>query len=74
MAPGSIPISEWEEGFTSISRTKHPGYVSMLQKAIAARGDVLVLVGAGTYQRSARQMYEKLHFMRKVFYLDEKCQ
>ena len=67
-------ISEWEEGFTRISRTKHPGYVSMLQKAIAARGDVLVLVGAGTYQRSARQMYEKLHFMRKVFYLDEKCQ
>ena len=67
-------ISEWEEGFTSISRMKHPGYVSMLQKAIAARGDILVLAGSGSYQRSARQIYEKLHFMRKVFYLDEKCQ
>ena len=67
-------ISEWEEGFVSVSRMKHPGYISILQKAIAARGDILVFAGSGSYQRSARQMYEKLHFMRKVFYLNEKCQ
>ena len=67
-------ISEWEEGFVSVSRTKHPGYISILQKAIAARGDILVFAGSGSYQRSARKMYEKLHFMRKMFYLNEKCQ
>ena len=66
-------ISAWEEEFTSISWMKNPGYVSMLQKAIAARGDVLVLVGVGSYQLSTRGMYEKLHLTRKVFQLDNKC-
>ena len=66
-------ISAWEEEFTSIGRMKSPGYISMLQKAIAARGDVLVLVGSGSYQLSTREMYEKLHLMRMVFQLDKKC-
>ena len=67
-------ISEWEKEFVSISRRKHPGYISLLQKEIAAKGDVLVLVGSGTYQESARIRYEELHLMRKVFVLDKKCQ
>ena len=67
-------ISEWEKEFVSISRTKHPGYISLLQKEIAAKGDVLVLVGSGTYQESARIRYKELHWMRKVFVLDTKCQ
>ena len=65
-------ISEWEEGFASI---KNPGYISVLQKEIAAKGDVLVLVGGdSTYQTSARNRYNKLHSMRKVFDLNLKCQ
>ena len=68
-------INEWEKEFTSISGIKHPGYISVLQKEIAAKGDVLVLVGpASTYQRSARIRYEKLHSTRKVIDLDRKCQ
>ena len=61
-------ISEWEKEFTSISGRKNPGYnISVFQKEIAAKGDVLVLVGAhSTYQESARNMYNKLHSMRKV--------
>ena len=68
-------INEWEKGFVSISRTNHPGYISVLQKDIAAKGDVLVLVGAGSsYQKSAKNRYEKFHSMRKVYILDTKCQ
>ena len=67
-------IREWEEWFASISRTKNPGYMAILQKAIAARGDILVLAGSGSYQGSARKMYEELHSTRTVFQLDKKCQ
>ena len=67
-------INEWEMEFTSTSGIKHPGYISVLQKEIAAKGDILVLVGPdSTYQRSAKVRYEKLHSMRKVFDLDRKC-
>ena len=67
-------IHEWEEWFASISRTKNPGYMAILQKAIAARGDILVLAGSGSYQGSARKMYEELHSTRTVFQLDKTCQ
>ena len=68
-------ISEWEEGFASIIRFKNPGYISVLQKEIAAKGDVLVLVGGdSTYQTSAKNRYSKLHSKRKVFDLNLKCQ
>ena len=68
-------ISEWEKRFASISGRKNPGYISVLQKEIAAKGDVLVLVGGdSTYQTSARNRYNKLHSMRKVFALNLKCQ
>ena len=68
-------ISEWEKRFASISGRKNPGYISVLQKEIAAKGDILVLVGGeSTYQESAKNRYNKLHSMRKVFALNLKCQ
>ena len=58
----NMTIGEYEERHVRTSRKKNPGYISVVQKEIAARGDALVLVGRGsTYQSSTKQMYDELH-------------
>lgn len=70
-----MSLTEWEETFLNITTQKHPGYISMMQKTIAAKGDVLVLVGSGTYQSSARDLYNKFHtHIKNVFQLNRHCE
>ena len=68
----NMTLGDYEERHISTSRKKNPGYISVVQKEIAARGDALVLVGRGsTYQSSTKQMYDALHKNqpKNVFYL-----
>ena len=69
----NMSLGEWEERCISTSKLKFPGYISILQKQIAARGEVLVLVGPlSTYQQSAKILYERLHKRKQVFALSNK--
>ena len=71
----NISLGEWEERCISTSKVKTPGYISVVQKQIAAKGEVLVLVGPGSskYQKSTKALYEKLHKNKQVFTLSRKC-
>lgn len=70
----NMTLSEYEERHISTSRINNPAYISVVQKEIAARGDVLVLVGSdSTYQLSATKLYYEHHMdqtKRHVFKLD----
>ena len=58
----NMTIGEYEERHINTSRKNNPGYISVVQKVIAARGDSLVLVGRGsTYQSSTQELYNALH-------------
>ena len=70
----NMSLSEWEERYISTCKLNNPGYVAMVQKQIAARGEVLVLSGLGSsYQQSAKILYEKLHQKRQVYSLTRLC-
>ena len=70
----NMSLGEWEETFISTCKRDNPGYVSRVQKQIAARGEVLLLSGPGSaYQGSAKTLYEKLHKKRQVHSLTRLC-
>ena len=58
----NMTIGEYEERHISTSRKINPGYISVVQKQIAARADALVLVGRGSsYQSTTQDLYNALH-------------
>ena len=70
----NMSLGEWEERYISTCKRNNPGYVAIVQKQIAARGEVLVLSGPGSsYQGSAKILYEKLHQKRQVYSLTTLC-
>ena len=69
-----MTLSDWDERFTNITDNQPPGFVAVIQKYIAARGDVLVLLGAESgFQTSTHELYDSLHKDRKVFKLNTCC-
>ena len=69
-----MTLSEWDERFTNITENQNPGYIAVIQKYIAARGDVLVLLGAeSAFQSSTRELYHSLHINGKVLKLNTSC-
>ena len=54
-------FKEWEETFERLAWSNNSAYVANLQRTIAAKGDCLVMVGAGGFQAQARTLYEKFH-------------
>ena len=51
----NMSLGEWEETFISTCKLNNPGYLSIVQKQIAAREEVLALSGPGSsYQHSAK--------------------
>ena len=69
-----MTLSEWDERFTNISENQKPGYIAVIQKYIAARGDVLVLLGAeSAFQSSTRELYHSLHINGTVIKLTTTC-
>ena len=57
----SITLEGWEQAFVDISGTSNPGYIAMLQKAIAIRAQCVILAGGGSFQIHALKMYRHLH-------------
>ena len=48
--------------FTNATLIDNPGFVAMMQKTIAARGDVLVLLGGNSnFQSSALELHQSMH-------------
>ena len=51
----------WEETYESVARFNAPGYIAIMQKQLAASSTCLVLSGGGSFQASARILYNELH-------------
>ena len=62
---GSISYSEWEDSFVEVSGVKSgsgvSGYVAILQKEIASQGRCIILVGGGSFQKSASHLHQQAH-------------
>ena len=57
-----MTLSDWEGTFTNTTLRQNPGFVAIMQKAIAARGELLVLVGEdSSFQKSAELMFIMTH-------------
>ena len=52
----------WEDSFESVARFNVPGYIAIMQKELAANSACLLVVGGGTFQDSAKTLYNELHF------------
>ena len=72
-------MEEWEETFTTVGlgQTKSAGYIAIMQKVIAVKGDVILLAGsqAGSgYQITAENMYHHIHRLSRAFHVNPTCQ
>ena len=69
-----MKLRDLDGTFTNATQKKNPGFVAVMQKVIAAKGDVLVLLGGGSsFQRSALELYNSLHEKRTVLHLNNSC-
>ena len=70
-----MTLSEWDDTFSSVSAKQDPGFIAVMQKVIAAKGDVLVTLGAeSTFQASTRELYKSLHSKgTNVIVLNKSC-
>ena len=71
-------LQEWEDSFSSVGlgRTRNPGYIATMQKVIAARGDILMLVGStakSAFQITSKALYHKIHGKGQVIEFSSKC-
>ena len=57
----TMSFEYYEQTFRTISSSTNSGYISVLQKAIAARSTCLILAGGGSYQVQAFYWYQNLH-------------
>ena len=61
----TLSFEEWENSFIEVSGlstgASAAGYIAILQKAIASRGRCLIQAGGGTFQNSARSLYNQAH-------------
>ena len=69
-----MTLSEWDDTFSNVSAKQDPGFVAVMQKVIAAKGDVLVTLGAESiFQATTRELYKSLHKKRSIIVLDKSC-
>ena len=54
-------VQDWENSFVKVSGTTEAGYISMLQKVVAAQAKCILFVGGGSYQVSSLQLYYLTH-------------
>ena len=71
-------LQEWEDTFSSVGlgQTRNSGYIAMMQKVVAVRGNVLMLVGAkshSSFQTTGIRLYHKFHGKGQIIELDDKC-
>ena len=57
-----LTFNQWEDSFSrATSANNSAAYVANLQRTVAAKGDCLLMVGAGGFQAQARSLYEVYH-------------
>ena len=71
-------LEEWEETFTTVGlgQRKIPGYIGIMQKVIAVKGDVMLLAGSragSSYQTTAANMYNHIHKIHRAFHVNPTC-
>ena len=60
--------------FTETSLKPNAGFVAVMQKVLAARGEVLVLLGdRSVFQSSTESMYKALHKKWNIVKLGKSC-
>lgn len=59
--PNKWSFEDWENSFNSSSSSLNPAYIANFQRTMAARGDCLIMVGAGGFQVQARNLYDRYH-------------
>jgi hypothetical protein len=64
-----MTLKRWEATFTDVSSSEVPGYVAYLQKTVAVHGDCLLLIGFGSFQSHALNVYMKQHQPQRYCYL-----
>ena len=69
-------LTDLDKMYTDTALKPNAGFVAVMQKVIAARGEVLVLLGGGSsYQRSTESMYKNLHKTNKsIVKLTNSCE
>ena len=68
-------LAEYEKTF-SIFSVKTPGYIAMVQKTVAAMGEILILVGSksgSTFQTSSKNLYHKYHPKHLIMNMNAMC-
>ena len=69
-----MTLYDWDNTFTSTALRHNPAFVAVMQKTIAARADVLVLLGEGSqFQKSTKAMFLVSHPEDKVVHLSNSC-
>ena len=68
-----MTLSDWDYTFTNTTLRKNPGFVAVMQKTIASKADVLVLLGPSSFQRSAESMFLHSHSKKDVIHLGKSC-
>lgn len=59
--PSKWSFEEWENSFNSSSSSLNPAYIANFQRTMAAKGDCLIMVGAGGFQAQARNLFDRYH-------------
>ena len=72
---GTLSLRMWEQRFTTIGkgRTKSSAYIAMMQKVLAAKGNVLITAGGGSFQRSAQKLHQEFYRSPQVVMLQSDC-
>ena len=71
-------LQEWEDTFSSVGlgQSRNSGYIAMMQKVVAVRGNVLMLVGAkssSAFQTTGRRLYHNFHGKGQIIELNKRC-
>ena len=68
-----MTLSDWDYRFTNTTLRKNPGFVAVMQKTIASKGDVLIMLGPSSFQTSAQYMFRRTHSKHNVIRLGNSC-
>ena len=64
---------DYETTFEVISGTTDPAFISLLQKAVAARAECLLMIGWGTFHEHTLKLYQELHKGSACYKVIENC-
>ena len=68
-------LAEYDESF-SIFSVMSSGYIALVQKTVAAMGEILVLIGSksgSSFQISTKSLYRRYHTKHQIFELSKTC-